>query len=347
MKKTLILAIIAVLSLGTFATANAGTVNEAGLDWFTDMDEAKEAAQKADKLIYIYFTGGVRCGWCVKMKKDTFSDGGVQKNILSKFVLVMLNTWENSDKQILQKDKALQAKYGGRGVPFNVVLDKNLELVTKFSGYKPADAFTETMKGVLVKYEEKLVAQVELEKLLKKTEKKSGRNYKNFYKICMLYYEKLDKLKEAAELAEKLVKNDAKNKNKNNAQLYLILGLQNMADKETEKATENFAEVKKLDKKNKEGFYEKVIQIEIEAFLNTKEWDKAIAVYEKFIKAKVKFFKTTEQDTKWRVAIAYLNKKDTDNAKKILQEVIDIDADTPIGKQAAKYLKQLGGSSGF
>ncbi len=340
MKKTLILAILAVFGLSFVSTTYAGTVNEAGLDWFNDMAEAKEAAQKADKHIYIYFTGGVRCGWCVKMKKETFSNPDIQKNVLSKYVIAMLNTWDYTGKPAKQADKDLMAKFGGRGVPFNVILDKNLNLVGKFSGFKTPEAFPKAIDTVFETYKELL-------ELLKLVEKKSERNYENFYKICMFYKEKIGDLEKTIEYAKKLLKNDTKNKHKKNLELSFIIVESLIPLKQADDIKKYIKEVKKLDKKNKEGFYEKVIQLEMFAFINAKEWDKAIAVYNKFLKSKIKFHKDHQQTTKWYVAFVYISKKDTDNAKKLLQEVIDIDANTPIGKRAAYELKKLGVDKGF
>jgi len=288
MKKTMIIAMLAIFGLSLFSTTYAGQVNEAGMSWYDDMDEAKAAAEKGDKLIYIYFTGGTRCGWCVKMKKETFSDKEVQKKVLSKYVIVMLNVWENPK----QSDKDLMAKFGGRGVPFNVVLNKDLELVKKFSGYKPADAFIKELEELPDTYEE-------LAKLLKKVEKKSGQTYKNFYKLTTLYYDKLGDKANAAKYAEKCLEEDEKNKYKHNAQLNWIVAENYAAKGDADEFKKYGKIVMKLDDKNKEGYYEKVIQLRMVIESTKKEWQKMVDLYDSFVESKMKFHEDNEQTTKF------------------------------------------------
>ena len=336
MQKTFILAILAIFGLSFFASTYAGQVEEAGMKWYDDMDEAKAAAEKSDKLIYIYFTGGQGCGWCVKMKGETFSNSDVQSKVLSKYVIVMLMVWDTQTSKAKTEDKQLLGSYGGRGVPFNVVLDKDLKLVKKFSGYKSATDFIKEMEPLPKAYKE-------LAKLLKKVEKKSGQKYKNYYEIAKIYSETLiDKVK-AGEFAQKALEKDEENKEGNHAELNYMLLEKAAAENKSEEVKKFMAKVKELDEKNKEGYYEKVVQIEIATYLNNKDWTNAIKVYTEFADSEVDFHKDQKQTTKWFVAVAYINNKDWGNAKKFLKEVIDLDKDNAIGKTAAKYLEQIEG----
>ncbi len=145
MQKSLILAIIAVLSLGTFATANAGTVNEAGLNWYETLDEGKKVAEKEGKLIYVYFTGGTGCSWCVKMKEQTFSKEEVQKKVLNHVVLVMVNVWNNPKP----KDYPFFKKSGGSGVPFSLLLDEKLDILVTINGFKKPEDFIPLLESIV------------------------------------------------------------------------------------------------------------------------------------------------------------------------------------------------------
>ncbi|MCA9777431.1 MAG: thioredoxin family protein, partial [Candidatus Eremiobacteraeota bacterium] len=41
--------------------------------WLTDWEAAKAQAQRTNKPILINFTGSDWCGWCIRLKKEVFS----------------------------------------------------------------------------------------------------------------------------------------------------------------------------------------------------------------------------------------------------------------------------------
>ena len=125
------------------------------------------------------------------------------------------------------------------------------------------------------------------------------------------------------------------------------MGLYYTEEKKLDEAKESYKAAKELDNKNKEGYYERIIQFEMLELFPSKNWDGMIKIYTDFIEAKIEFHKDYKQTTKWYVAVAYLNKNDLDNARKMLKEVIAVDADSPTGKQAATYLKKIGDGNGF
>src|SRR5690606_30450990 len=77
MKKAGIITLIAlvVLFAASFQTNSASVQDDLGgeLKWYTDLDEAHEASDKAGKPIFGFFTGSDWCGWCHKLQREFFA----------------------------------------------------------------------------------------------------------------------------------------------------------------------------------------------------------------------------------------------------------------------------------
>ena len=48
-------------------------VVESSANWLTDLSEVQAQAEKEGKPILMDFTGSNWCGWCIKLKKEVFS----------------------------------------------------------------------------------------------------------------------------------------------------------------------------------------------------------------------------------------------------------------------------------
>src|SRR4051812_4548295 len=57
-----------------------------GLEWYTDLNKANEAATKTGKPLFAFFTGSDWCGWCRKLNADVFDKPGfkawAKKNVV-------------------------------------------------------------------------------------------------------------------------------------------------------------------------------------------------------------------------------------------------------------------------
>ncbi|QTE23094.1 thioredoxin family protein [Polaribacter cellanae] len=96
------------------------------------LNEAKTTAQKEGKAIFIKFEASW-CGWCHKMTKDIKAKG-TREFFNNNYVIVPIVVKESKKNKHLENPGSteLLKKYGGdkAGLPFWVILDANLNLIT-------------------------------------------------------------------------------------------------------------------------------------------------------------------------------------------------------------------------
>lgn len=103
-----------------FVGARAGELN-----WHTSLPEAQEKAKAGDKMVLLDFTGSDWCGWCIKLKKEVFSQDEFAKYAEENLVLVEVDFPRKKAQSDEQKkaNQALQKKYKIRGYPTIIVLN--------------------------------------------------------------------------------------------------------------------------------------------------------------------------------------------------------------------------------
>jgi len=119
------------------AVLAGGALAEGTLDWRTHAKALPEAAA-ADKPVVIHFTADW-CSWCVKMKKETYTDPAVAAMMKDEFVTAMVN----SDNYPL-----LSWYYGVQSLPTIWILDSKGDGITKIAGYKDARSFEKYLTWV-------------------------------------------------------------------------------------------------------------------------------------------------------------------------------------------------------
>ena len=70
--------------------------------WETNYNAALEQAAKENKMVLLDFTGSDWCGWCIKLKKDTFSKPEFQKFAEGK----SWNLWSWTSRAIRRKTQS-------------------------------------------------------------------------------------------------------------------------------------------------------------------------------------------------------------------------------------------------
>jgi len=124
MKKMGLVAILVMLALGTvIGQQAAGT--EAGI-WTDNFAAAKAQAEKEGKDLLLDFTGSDWCGWCQKLKKEVFDTPEFKAEAPKKFVLVELDFPRSRplSEEVKAQNARLQQQYGIRGFPAIVLLDR-------------------------------------------------------------------------------------------------------------------------------------------------------------------------------------------------------------------------------
>ncbi|HEY5769113.1 MAG TPA: thioredoxin family protein, partial [Terrimicrobium sp.] len=107
--------------------------------WQTDYSAALEQAGKENKMVLLDFTGSDWCGWCIKLKKDTFSKPEFQKFAEGSLVLVELDFPRKKEQsaELKKQNQELAEKFGIEGFPTLVLLDPQGKEAARNVGYLP------------------------------------------------------------------------------------------------------------------------------------------------------------------------------------------------------------------
>ncbi len=132
--------ITAIVTLGTaFATSEG---------WTSDFEAAKKQATKENKFLLINFTGSDWCGYCIKLKKDVFSDDAFNQGVKDKFILVELDfpkkpeNISNLSEAVIAQNKALEKTYAvNKGFPTIYLTDAQGKPFAK-TGFLPVSGKT-------------------------------------------------------------------------------------------------------------------------------------------------------------------------------------------------------------
>lgn len=116
------------LGLG-FAYSNGGQgENASGIRWYS-FNEGVEKIKKSDKKGFLHFYTEW-CGYCRKMKKETFSDKEVISSLNKDFVSIKINA---------EDQPGVARKFGVNRFPFNWFVDKKNEPIGNQPGFIPPE----------------------------------------------------------------------------------------------------------------------------------------------------------------------------------------------------------------
>jgi thioredoxin-related protein len=134
MNKTSHIVRAGLLALVTLATASAG-----GDGWTSDFEAAKKQASSEKKDLLLDFTGSDWCGWCIKLNKEVFQEAAFKSGVKDKLVLVELD-FPKDDTKLSEQTKAQNAKlrtdFKINGYPSIVLCDASGKAYAK-TGYQP------------------------------------------------------------------------------------------------------------------------------------------------------------------------------------------------------------------
>ena len=121
--------------------------------WNEDFAASSEAAKKDGKLLLLAFSGSDWCRWCVAMDKDIYSNRKFIAEAKKRYVLVMIDSPQNSDilsKLAQRQNPELVSKYGIRGFPSTIIARPSGEEIKRLSGYQRGgvDAFLKVLDEV-------------------------------------------------------------------------------------------------------------------------------------------------------------------------------------------------------
>lgn len=123
-----------------------------GQSWETDYDAAVAKAKAENKTVLLNFTGSDWCGWCIRLKKEVFSQDAFKEYAEENLVLVTLDFPRR--KQLPAEEKAqnqeLANKHGIRGFPTILLLngEQDVLLTTGYQAGGP-EAYVEHLKKAI------------------------------------------------------------------------------------------------------------------------------------------------------------------------------------------------------
>jgi len=107
--------------------------------WMTDYQAALAKAAKENKKVLLDFTGSDWCGWCIRLKHETFDQPAFKEYADKNLVLVEIDFPQGKTlrPEVLKQNDALQQQYRVEGFPTIVLLDPQGKVLKQQSGYIP------------------------------------------------------------------------------------------------------------------------------------------------------------------------------------------------------------------
>jgi thioredoxin:protein disulfide reductase len=138
---SIIPAVAGAAMLFTWVTLNHNVdPNAPKISWLTNENAARAKATAEGKPMLIDF-GAEWCGACKELEDQTFPDPSVRSEA-QRFIAVRLDMTDDEDKEVLR----LKDKYGVRGLPTIIMLDKTGKEAVRFTEFVKPDQFYAAMK---------------------------------------------------------------------------------------------------------------------------------------------------------------------------------------------------------
>jgi thioredoxin-related protein len=106
--------------------------------WLTDFQKAQDQAKADKKLVLLDFTGSDWCGWCIRLKREVFSQDEFKDYASKNLVLVEVDfpRAKPQSGSLREQNEQLAGRFGIQGFPTIVVLDGEGKKVGEL-GYTP------------------------------------------------------------------------------------------------------------------------------------------------------------------------------------------------------------------
>jgi protein disulfide-isomerase len=114
------------------------TKKEQEVVWYHNIEKAVEVAKKENKPVLVQFSGSDWCKWCIKLNNEVFHTKEFSDYAKDNLILVNLDfpQYTPQSDEVKNYNRTQLYKYGVRGFPTVLLLDKNGNLV-KVTGYQP------------------------------------------------------------------------------------------------------------------------------------------------------------------------------------------------------------------
>lgn len=107
--------------------------------WGDNYKEALATAAKENKKVLLDFTGSDWCGWCIRLKKETFDQPQFKDFADANLVLVEVDFPQGKSlpSEVKKQNDALQEQYHIEGFPTLILLDPQGKVIKQNVGYLP------------------------------------------------------------------------------------------------------------------------------------------------------------------------------------------------------------------
>ena len=107
--------------------------------WGDNYHQALSTAAKENKKVLLDFTGSDWCGWCIKLKKETFDQPQFKDFADKNLVLVEVDfpQGKSLSPEIKKQNDSLQEQFHVEGFPTIVLLNAQGKILKQNSGYLP------------------------------------------------------------------------------------------------------------------------------------------------------------------------------------------------------------------
>jgi thioredoxin-related protein len=105
--------------------------------WGDNYKEALATAAKENKKVLLDFTGSDWCGWCIRLKKETFDQPAFKEYADKNLVLVEVDFPQGKTlpNAVKMQNSSLQEQYQVQGFPTIVLLSPDGKVIKQQSGY--------------------------------------------------------------------------------------------------------------------------------------------------------------------------------------------------------------------
>ena len=127
-------------------------VVESSANWLTDLSEVQAQAEKEGKPILMDFTGSNWCGWCIKLKKEVFSQSTFIDYANENLILMTVDFPRGVEQgeSLVDQNYKLMEKYRVDSFPTIILVDAQGEVLAK-TGYRRGgpENYIEHLKSLL------------------------------------------------------------------------------------------------------------------------------------------------------------------------------------------------------
>ncbi len=177
--------------------------------WTDNFETAKIAAKREGKDLLLHFTGSDWCPWCIKLKKEVFSQETFKKEAPNHFVLVDIDfprTKEQSEK-VKKQNRELEKRYQVEGFPTIILTDNGGRPYAR-TGYQEGGP-----DNFLKHLQELRTLKIKRDTLFEKAENSQGVEQAKILDqaLNLLKSNGINSLNEYSDIIDKIIKYDKEN----------------------------------------------------------------------------------------------------------------------------------------